>query len=746
MSGVNRPRFKSSLYVQVVEPDTVLLVSENKCHLLTGPIYTQLAPLLQGEYTVPLMASLLAGKVPYAHLMHALNRLKAVGYIVDADDTIPIEQAAFWHSLNIDTQILAQQVQQKQVAVQVVGETNAQSLVAALESLNITLADDGDLRVVIADDYLQEELITINQHALAKKQPWLLTRLVGESIWIGPLFIPGETACWNCMASRIRINRPVEVFVLKQRVDQASPFKTARSALASTVTLGANIVATEIAKWFCRPEASPLLNQLVTLNTIKMEMQTHHVVRRPQCNMCGRPEDFRSDREPQPVNLRPSPKKQNPLPEQALAVYERQISPITGVITHLVDVLPMEGQGYSYLAAHGFGAAQDLKGLRRNLQGRSSGKGRTRTQAKLSAIGESVERYSGVFWNEGEITITGSYNDLADRAIYPNDVLLFSQSQFEHRVAWNAAQKSTYHYVPKPFDPGMELSWVPFWSLTHHRFKYYPALTSYYDHPDALKLQGSCDSNGCAAGPTFEDAVLKGFLELVERDCAAMWWYNRLRYPRVDIDSFEMPYVQELQAFYQGINRSLWVIDITADFGIPTFVAVSGRTDREVEDILIGLGISFDPNDALLGALSEINQFLSNVLQTNPDGSTQYYMDVEETVEWFKTAKIENHPYLVPDDNQPTKTLADYPYRGSDDTRAEVETCVRLAAELGLETFVLDQSRPDIGISVARVVVPGLRHFWRRLAPGRLYEVPIKMGWLDRALSEDELNPISMFF
>ena len=67
------------------------------------------------------------------------------------------------------------------------------------------------------------------------------------------------------------------------------------------------------------------------------------------------------------------------------------------------------------------------------------------------------------------------------------------------------------------------------------------------------------------------------------------------------------------------------------------------------------------------------------------------------------------------------------------------------AAKAGLETLVLDQTRPDVGLPVARVVVPGLRHFWRRLAPGRLYDVPVKLGWLERRLAEDELNPISCF-
>ena len=43
-------------------------------------------------------------------------------------------------------------------------------------------------------------------------------------------------------------------------------------------------------------------------------------------------------------------------------------------------------------------------------------------------------------------------------------------------------------------------------------------------------------------------------------------------------------------------------------------------------------------------------------------------------------------------------------------------------------------------------MAPGLRHFWRRLGPGRLYDVPVRLGWLDRPTPEDEINPWNVFF
>ena len=48
----------------------------------------------------------------------------------------------------------------------------------------------------------------------------------------------------------------------------------------------------------------------------------------------------------------------------------------------------------------------------------------------------------------------------------------------------------------------------------------------------------------------------------------------------------------------------------------------------------------------------------------------------------------------------------------------------------------------DVTLRTVRAVVPGLRHIWNRRAPGRLYDVPVAMGWLERPTAEGDLNPI----
>jgi ribosomal protein S12 methylthiotransferase accessory factor len=115
-----------------------------------------------------------------------------------------------------------------------------------------------------------------------------------------------------------------------------------------------------------------------------------------------------------------------------------------------------------------------------------------------------------------------------------------------------------------------------------------------------------------------------------------------------------------------------------------------------------------------------------------------------DTAHWLETATVANQPYLLPADG-PLRTAASYAHDWSDDVADDVRNCQKLIERAGMEMLLLDQTRPEIGLPVVKVIVPGLRHFWARLAPGRLYDVPVRLGWLPQPLAESELNPVPMF-
>src|SRR6185295_4286752 len=114
----------------------------------------------------------------------------------------------------------------------------------------------------------------------------------------------------------------------------------------------------------------------------------------------------------------------------------------------------------NYLATHNFSApARTVSELKAGLSGGSFGKGSTAEQGEASALMEAIERYSGIYQGD-EIRMTRRFTDFsAGEAIHPNDVLLFSDAQYQ--APTNEPDES--HGVPPVFDPSMKIEWSPAW-------------------------------------------------------------------------------------------------------------------------------------------------------------------------------------------------------------------------------------------------------------------------------------------
>jgi ribosomal protein S12 methylthiotransferase accessory factor len=155
---------------------------------------------------------------------------------------------------------------------------------------------------------------------------------------------------------------------------------------------------------------------------------------------------------------------------------------------------------------------------------------------------------------------------------------------------------------------------------------------------------------------------------------------------------------------------------------------------------MFGFGAHLDPKVALRRALTELNQMMPSVLAEN-----RYACGDGEIISWWLDATTENQPYLVPDAAVPAKGPADFEYEPRTDLQEDIEFLHNRLRADGMQLLVLDQTRPDIGLPVVKVVVPGLRGFWARYAPGRLYDVPVRLGRLAEPTPYEELNPIPMF-
>ena len=641
---VELPALVPHLQFHEIGEQQALLVSESFNTLLHGRLYCDLLPLLDGRRRVEIVEAL-EGAHAAADVLAAVASLSARGYVVSADHGMDRYRAAYWSALGASPRWVEQRLAESRVAV----EDGDGRLARLLEESGVRIGTgEAGLTVIVCDDFLEARLADVNRRQLETRAPWTLVQPRGLEALFGPVFrADRQGACWDCLAHRLRCHKEVHNF-LRNFAGEETAFKPFAAEPAVLEALY-GLISAEIVKWLVLGEAAPIHDHAVAMNTGTFASSRHRVMRRPQCPACGDKALYRPDRAPVPVSLKASPKihcnsggARVVAPEATLAKYRHLVSPVSGVVTWIERTT---AESDSWLHVHWAGSnpgvrSRSLSSLRRSLRSKSAGKGSTREQSEASALCEALERFSGACAGD-EIRIRRRFVDFAteEEAIHPNDVQLFSESQLDNAASINA-KGHPYNVVPPRLDPGAEIDWTPVWSLTRQRHRYLPT-SMLYSMPPELRGPADpiADSNGCAAGNTLEEAILQGFYELAERDAFAIWWYNRLRAPAVDLSSFDDEYLVSAPERYSRHERELWMLDVTSDLGIPAFIALSRRPGARTEDIIYGAGAHADPRVAALRAICELNQCL--VWLPDPGkGSGQPTIDDPLALWWWKTARL----------------------------------------------------------------------------------------------------------
>ncbi|MFC6094794.1 TOMM precursor leader peptide-binding protein [Saccharothrix lopnurensis] len=651
-------------------------------------------------------------------------------------------EAAYWDAAGVAGNVPAT----RRIAVRALGGTDRDGAVEALRHSGFEVVDAGEvdageaaLTLLLCEDYLDPVLAAVDAAHRARRTPWLPVKTGGTSIWIGPVFPSDGPGCWHCLSVRLWRHRRAESCA-QSALGRTGPAPLPPCGLPALADAAVRLAAVTAAQWLAGHRHDGT-RAVWTFDSLTFRSEHHELRPYPQCGTCGDPDLVRA-RTRRPVRLAPTPKAGGGRAMTAGAVRERfghLVSPVTGVVKR-VERDPRGPEFFNCFrsGANAAAAITDVDHLRSVLQAQNGGKGVTPLHAEVGALCEAVERHSALFHGDEE-RVRGSLRSLGDRALHPNEILLHDPRQFADRRRWNAAH-SPFQHVTEPFDPDLRLDWTPVWSLTREEHRLLPTAMLYFDAPGPASVRA--DSNGNAAGASVEDAVLQGLCELVERDAVALWWYNRLRVPEVDLDAFADPWVDELRRVHARLGRRVWVLDVTSDLSVPVLVALSCLVDGPGGHVVLGFGAHLDARAALHRALAELNQMMPAALSAEGGATVEGDPDA---CAWWRSATTSNQPYLLPDPDAPARGPAAYPPAPEQDLLADVTLVRRRVEAAGAEVLVLDQTRPDVGMPAVKVLAPGLRHFWARFAPGRLFDVPVRLGRLREPTPYDRLNPLPMF-
>jgi ribosomal protein S12 methylthiotransferase accessory factor len=240
--------------------------------------------------------------------------------------------------------------------------------------------------------------------------------------------------------------------------------------------------------------------------------------------------------------------------------------------------------------------------------------------------------------------------------------------------------------------------WVPF-ELVH---------TSYTLPLPTCSGAFMMSDSGVASGNDPLEATSHAICELVERDAMTLFQFRdesskRLR--RVALDSVDDPACRSVLGRYAAAGVSVAVWDVTSDIGIPTFACTI--LDREPDRFrslgpASGSGCHPCRDIALLRALTEAAQVrLTIIAGSRDDIGMATYRRGQDRALLEETARQLATPGSLPFRDVPTHEAETL----NDDVAWEL---ARLHGA-GLEQVaVVDLILPEYGISVVRVVIPGL--------------------------------------
>jgi len=676
-----------------------------------------------------------------------LFQLENNGIVTRAEKLFSSEQEAFWEQHGYNTDRLWQILNNTPVSVKTAGRISNTTIKEQLKSTGFVTNKKALLYIVVTDSYTNRDIDELNREFIASKTPWILIKTTGTNPLLGPIFDPNnnESACWRCLQHRTELhNHENKLYKALKKTDNNIDRPYISHPLSESIAVNTAIL--EIVKYLYTKE-SKLQNSIIELNTSDINSTEHTLIKRPQCSECGKPEILLEH--PSPITIKRDVNLANRAGgyRSVTAVetfnrYKHHISNITGIIPELKQFKQsIDKSIYNYSSGKNIALqSTSMFWLNHHLRSANGGKGRSDIQAKTGAICEAIERYS-LMHHENRYTINDTYTQL-DNALHPNTCMLYSNQQYNNREVINNNTTKFYALIPQKFNPDIKIDWTPVYNITEQNFALLPSEYCYAQYPIKQRAPFSYpDSNGCAAGNTLEEAILQGLLELVERDAAAIWWYNMIQYRAVDLKSAENEYIDSMIELYNKNNRSLYVLDITTDMNIPVFVAISHNTEPDKNDsIIYAFGAHVDASIAIERAVIELNQLFPVVT-----GNNSTNINDKNFINWLNSATVDNQKHMVPANSNLMNIKQDYPQLCKPTIYNSINYCVDMAKKNSMNTYILNLTQPDIKLPVVKVIVPGLRHFWRRTAPGRLYDVPVKMGWLKEPKTEDELNPISIF-
>ena len=358
------------------------------------------------------------------------------------------------------------------------------------------------------------------------------------------------------------------------------------------------------------------------------------------------------------------------------------------------------------------------------LPGRKQmGKGASPAQAEASALMELMERYSlFYFWENISQDFCATWS-LAEE-LHSEDLIPMEQ------ILYAVEDKLTEDQARQILDL-LDWRFCPALDVQEQKVVYAPL--------DLFKKLN--EFNGSSAGNSFEEAVLQGACELVERHVCALIDREQPQLPTLDPASFKDPVLLELSSCFTQKGIRIWLKDFSLETKVPTVgaLAYDPATFPGLSEIVFTAGTATSPAKAAIRALTEVAQLAGDFeAGSNYEASGLSKFSSLQECSWLKEGQL--------------IALDSLPDISHEDIQQEIMNLSTALNELNYKLYTIDVSHPDLQIPVTYNFIPGFqfrersRHSSLGLFVGRILAEQYPVDWARKGLqSIAEIYPQAHF-
>ncbi|MGA8261317.1 MAG: YcaO-like family protein [Arenicellales bacterium] len=229
------------------------------------------------------------------------------------------------------------------------------------------------------------------------------------------------------------------------------------------------------------------------------------------------------------------------------------------------------------------------------------------------------------------------------------------------------------------------------------------------------------NTNGLASGNTRNEAICHGIFEVVERDADALWRQSPVREQHtrgVDARSVDDPVCRALLESFERARIAVRIWDVTSDTGIAAFVCLAAGDETDQADPEFGAGCHPAREVALARALTEAAQARTTYIAgTRDDIGARLYSAAQRRRRRNLCGRLLTR-------HRPARRFDQIPTFNDVSTTGDLRRSLERLRGIGVrQALVVDLNRPEIGLSVVKVVIPGLEgaygHHGETYVPGR---------------------------